>query len=48
MADEDLGADIDDESGVSQTPSKSGLGGVLPTILKYVALALGAIILICK
>lgn len=47
MADEDLDSELNDDAGIPSSPSKKGgLGGVLPTILKYVALALGAIILI--
>lgn len=47
MADEDSEIDLGDGSEASAAPAKKGgMGGVLPTILKYVALALGAIILI--
>lgn len=45
MADEDLDSGLDEDSGAAETPKKGG-GGFLPTLLKYVALALGAIILI--
>ena len=47
MADEDSGIDIGEDSETAAAPAKKGgLGGILPTILKYVALALGAIVLI--
>ncbi|MCR5613428.1 flagellar basal body-associated FliL family protein [Treponema sp.] len=47
MADEDSDIDLGEDSGAAAAPAKKGgLGGILPTILKYVALALGAIILI--
>ena len=47
MADEDSGIDLGEDSETAAAPAKKGgLGGILPTILKYVALALGAIVLI--
>ena len=47
MADEDSGIDLGEDSETVAAPAKKGgLGGILPTILKYVALALGAIVLI--
>lgn len=47
MADEDLDSELGDDAGMSSGPAKkSGMGGLLPTLLKYIALALGAIILI--
>lgn len=47
MADEESDIDLGDEGGAPAAPAKKGgLGGALGTILKYVALALGAIILI--
>lgn len=47
MADEDSGIDLGEDSETAAVPAKKGgLGGILPTILKYVALALGAIVLI--
>ncbi|MGN0740758.1 MAG: flagellar basal body-associated FliL family protein [Treponema sp.] len=47
MADEDSGIDLGEDSETTAAPAKKGgLGGILPTILKYVALALGAIVLI--
>lgn len=47
MADEDSGVDLGEDSETAAAPAKKGgLGGILPTILKYVALALGAIVLI--
>lgn len=48
MADDDFDSELGDDAGSSSAPSKKGggLGGILPTILKYVALALGSIILI--
>lgn len=47
MADEDSGIDLGEDSETAVAPAKKGgLGGILPTILKYVALALGAIVLI--
>lgn len=46
MADDDLGFD-DNNEGAGGTEKKSkGLGGLLPTLLKWVAIVLGAIILI--
>ncbi|MCQ2611470.1 MAG: flagellar basal body-associated FliL family protein [Treponema sp.] len=46
MADEDSGIDSM-EDGVSAAPAKKGgMGGLLPTLLKYIGLGLGAIILI--
>lgn len=47
MADEDSDIDLGDEGGAAAAPAKKGgMGGILPAILKYVALGLGAIILI--
>ena len=47
MADDDSGIDLGEDSETATAPAKKGgLGGILPTILKYVALALGAIVLI--
>ena len=48
MADEDNVDDgLGEEEGGSAAPAKKGgIGGLLPTLLKYIALALGAIILI--
>ncbi|MGN0731525.1 MAG: flagellar basal body-associated FliL family protein [Treponema sp.] len=47
MADEDSGIDLGEDSETAAAPAKKGgLGGILPAILKYVALALGAIVLI--
>lgn len=47
MADEDSGIDLGEDSETAAAPAKKGgFGGILPTILKYVALALGAIVLI--
>ncbi len=47
MADDEFNDGIGDESGVADSSSKKGgVGGFLPTLLKYIALALGAIILI--
>ena len=48
MADEDsVNDDLGDEEGAAAAPAKKGgIGGLLPTLLKYIALALGAIILI--
>mgnify|MGYP003447980304 FL=1 len=47
MADEELDSELGDDAGMSSGPAKkSGMGGLLPTLLKYIALALGAIILI--
>ncbi|MBQ0161760.1 MAG: flagellar basal body-associated FliL family protein [Treponema sp.] len=47
MADEESDIDLGDEGGAPAAPAKKGgLSGALGTILKYVALALGAIILI--
>ena len=47
MADEDSGIDLGEDSETAAAPAKKGgLVGILPTILKYVALALGAIVLI--
>ena len=46
MADEDAEIDLGDESAAAAPAKKGGIAGVLPTILKYVGLALGAIILI--
>ena len=47
MADEDSGIDLGEDSETAAAPAKKGgLGGILTTILKYVALALGAIVLI--
>lgn len=44
MADEDLGMD---ENTASAGPAKKGLmGGLLPTLLKWIAIAIGAIIVI--
>lgn len=43
--DDDMGDGLGDDSGVSAAPSKGG-SSFLPTLLKYVALGLGAIILI--
>ncbi|MDE5898822.1 MAG: flagellar basal body-associated FliL family protein [Treponemataceae bacterium] len=45
MADDGLG-ELDD-GGVSSAPSKKGgMGGLLPSLLKWIAIALGAVILI--
>ena len=48
MADEDsVNDDLGDEEGAAAAPAKKGgIGGLLPTLLKYIALGLGAIILI--
>ena len=46
MADEDSEIDLGDESAAAAPAKKGGLGGIHLTILKYVGLALGAIILI--
>lgn len=47
MADEDSDLGLEEDSGSSAAPAKKGgMGGILPAILKYVALALGAIVLI--
>ena len=46
MANDDLGNDFEtEEAGGSEKKSK-GIGGLLPTLLKWVAIVLGAIILI--
>lgn len=45
MADDDLNFDDNNEGGGSEKKSK-GVGGLLPSLLKWVAIALGAIILI--
>lgn len=45
MADDDLGFD-DNNEGSSAEKKGKGLGGLLPSLLKWVAIALGAIILI--
>ena len=46
MADEDSDIDLGEGSDVAATPAKKGIGGLLPTILKYVGLGVGAVILI--
>lgn len=46
MADEDSDIDLGEGSETVSTSSKGGKGNFLPTILKYVGLGLGAIILI--
>ncbi|MCH5282766.1 MAG: flagellar basal body-associated FliL family protein [Treponema sp.] len=47
MADDDMDDGLgDDDVGGGSSPKKGGGGGFLPTLLKYVALGLGAIILI--
>ena len=46
MADEDSDIDLGEGSDVDATPAKKGIGGLLPTILKYVGLGVGAVILI--
>ncbi|MBQ6781914.1 MAG: flagellar basal body-associated FliL family protein [Treponema sp.] len=45
MADDD-DLSIDDEGGAAPSKKRGGLGGLLPTLLKWVALGLGAVILI--
>lgn len=45
MADDDLNLDEGD-SALTAAPKKSGMGGLLPTLLKWIAIAVGAIILI--
>ena len=45
MADDDLGFD-DNSEGTGAEKKGKGLGGILPSLLKWVAIALGAIILI--
>lgn len=46
MADEDSDIDLGEGAETVAAPSKGGKGNFLPTILKYVGLGLGAIILI--
>lgn len=47
MADDDLGLDDNDGGGVTSAPKKSGgIGALLPTLLKWIAIVVGAIILI--
>ncbi len=47
MADDDAGTDdLGDDNAAAAPSKKGGIGGILPTLLKYIALALGAIILI--
>ncbi len=44
---DDMEGDFGEDSGAGAAPAKKGgVGGLLPTLLKYVALAVGAIILI--
>ena len=45
MADDD-DLDLDGDSGGAPAKKKGGVGGLLPTLLKWVALGLGAVILI--
>ncbi|MCQ2612925.1 MAG: flagellar basal body-associated FliL family protein [Treponemataceae bacterium] len=44
MADDDFGVDENTEEGAA--PAKKGGGGFLPTLLKYIAIVIGAIVLI--
>lgn len=46
MADDDLGFDESSEGAGGAEKKSKGLGGLLPSLLKWVAIALGAIILI--
>lgn len=46
MADDDLGFDDSSEGAGGAEKKSKGLGGLLPSLLKWVAIALGAIILI--
>ncbi|WP_314847334.1 flagellar basal body-associated FliL family protein [Treponema lecithinolyticum] len=45
MADDDLNLDEGD-SALASAPKKGGMGGLLPTLLKWIAIVVGAIILI--
>ncbi len=45
MADDDLSLD-DNEVGAASPEKKGGIGGLLPTLLKWIAIGIGAIILI--
>lgn len=46
MADESMDYEDNEGAGESEKKSKRGIGGLLPTLLKWVAIVLGAIILI--
>lgn len=46
MADDDLGNDFESENAGGSEKKAKGIGGLLPTLLKWVAIVLGAIILI--